>query len=526
MLLRLYSGDRTEPMDLPTHLQDDLVCSVCLERLRDPRTLLCGHSFCHGCLTRLMSACSYTGRRCPDCRAQFAAIPQRNVLLQNLLARSAGDASLSRGGAPSPPPMPTTQAAAQTRDLRPIDLTGYNDDNDDYPTDMDTGLLCDGCLAVLAGFTETDGSLRMAAVVHIGRLCVDCRVTVRDVMSSAPPPRSVAVVHSPHWPRVPAGGSASATTTTTTTTTNVHITAPVPVPATTSTFAGAVVVAAEVAPHRDNPAVDRRRKRLRLRRYDASAADEEASQTVAPTDAPTRVEHAPYPRKRARTTSNAGVAASRRRADILPDTDDDDGYDNTDEEPSVVPTERGGGGDAAADTGLRWTGTRSGRKPGRFATILSVSYGSDSDSERGSGGDGGDAAADTVLRLTGTRSGRRPGRFATILPVSYGGASDSERDSDLDAEPAASAEASSGSDPDSGKDASFTVSRQRRSVRPAARRTRCGKCVGCQRSNCGSCGACKARLMAMEMGVPNKVRQACRMRSCTLLKNRSPHTAK
>ncbi|XP_039656393.1 nuclear factor 7, brain-like [Perca fluviatilis] len=43
---------------------EDLTCPVCLTIFTDPVTLLCGHSFCRGCITAVLS----TQPQCPQCR--------------------------------------------------------------------------------------------------------------------------------------------------------------------------------------------------------------------------------------------------------------------------------------------------------------------------------------------------------------------------------------------------------------------------------------------------------------------------
>lgn len=53
-----------------------LQCPCCLGILRRPVGLPCGHSFCRGCLMRLMPSAAEMARRCPLCRA---AIPQMRL---------------------------------------------------------------------------------------------------------------------------------------------------------------------------------------------------------------------------------------------------------------------------------------------------------------------------------------------------------------------------------------------------------------------------------------------------------------
>uniref|UniRef100_A0A8C4T1U3 Uncharacterized protein n=1 Tax=Erpetoichthys calabaricus TaxID=27687 RepID=A0A8C4T1U3_ERPCA len=49
-----------------SQLQDELICCVCLDILKDPISLQCGHSFCKECINSLKS--------CLTCRASFCEI--------------------------------------------------------------------------------------------------------------------------------------------------------------------------------------------------------------------------------------------------------------------------------------------------------------------------------------------------------------------------------------------------------------------------------------------------------------------
>ncbi|XP_015280187.1 PREDICTED: E3 ubiquitin-protein ligase RNF135 [Gekko japonicus] len=99
---------------------DDLRCSICLELLTSPATLLCGHSFCLGCLRQWAEAKAREGRErsCPYChRAFLKRLPERNVLLELLLEqyrRAASDGALPRAR-PPPPARSSQQPAASER---------------------------------------------------------------------------------------------------------------------------------------------------------------------------------------------------------------------------------------------------------------------------------------------------------------------------------------------------------------------------------------------------------------------------
>ncbi|CAN9500738.1 unnamed protein product [Ophioblennius macclurei] len=77
-------------------------CSICLEQLRDPVTVPCGHSYCMSCLTEHWDR--QRAAVCPQCRASFNPRPRlgRNVLLVEMMEKMSG-LSLNKG--PSAPPM-------------------------------------------------------------------------------------------------------------------------------------------------------------------------------------------------------------------------------------------------------------------------------------------------------------------------------------------------------------------------------------------------------------------------------------
>ncbi|XP_035863898.1 nuclear factor 7, ovary-like isoform X3 [Sander lucioperca] len=59
---------------------EDLTCPVCLTIFTDPVNLLCGHSFCRGCITAVLS----TQPQCPQCRTavptDVACLPTSHIL--------------------------------------------------------------------------------------------------------------------------------------------------------------------------------------------------------------------------------------------------------------------------------------------------------------------------------------------------------------------------------------------------------------------------------------------------------------
>ncbi|MBN3316808.1 TRI39 ligase, partial [Atractosteus spatula] len=81
--------------------QDQFSCSVCLDLLKDPVTLLCGHSYCMGCIKNCWDQEDQTGiYSCPNCRQTFTPRPDlhRNTILAEVVEK------LKETGCSSPPP--------------------------------------------------------------------------------------------------------------------------------------------------------------------------------------------------------------------------------------------------------------------------------------------------------------------------------------------------------------------------------------------------------------------------------------
>ncbi|XP_074507811.1 finTRIM family, member 67 isoform X1 [Sebastes fasciatus] len=70
--------------------KDQLNCSVCLDVLRDPVTIPCGHSYCSGCINNYWDQDDYLGIFvCPQCRHSFNPRPvlNRNTMLADVVEK-------------------------------------------------------------------------------------------------------------------------------------------------------------------------------------------------------------------------------------------------------------------------------------------------------------------------------------------------------------------------------------------------------------------------------------------------------
>lgn len=73
----------------------DLECTVCLNTYNDPRTLACGHTFCHRCLMQVFNVFDERGDtvligevKCPCCRRELSQyLPNTNVFLAKVCSR-------------------------------------------------------------------------------------------------------------------------------------------------------------------------------------------------------------------------------------------------------------------------------------------------------------------------------------------------------------------------------------------------------------------------------------------------------
>ncbi len=70
--------------------QDEFMCSVCLDLMKDPVTTSCGHSYCKSCITDCWDQEDQMGvYSCPQCRQTFSPRPAlaRNTMLAEVVEK-------------------------------------------------------------------------------------------------------------------------------------------------------------------------------------------------------------------------------------------------------------------------------------------------------------------------------------------------------------------------------------------------------------------------------------------------------
>ncbi|XP_077170992.1 RING finger protein 112 [Paroedura picta] len=102
-------------------LQQDIVCSICLDTLKDPVSIDCGHNFCSACISTHWKGLSLRGHHCPECR--FPCSPERmkvDTRLRNLVEKIKEIPLLEMEREPATPAA-TSQAARQAVQLVGLD---------------------------------------------------------------------------------------------------------------------------------------------------------------------------------------------------------------------------------------------------------------------------------------------------------------------------------------------------------------------------------------------------------------------
>ncbi|KAM4031570.1 E3 ubiquitin-protein ligase TRIM39-like [Anomaloglossus baeobatrachus] len=65
---------------------DNLTCSLCLDIYREASSLRCGHSFCRGCIARLLEMQGVAGDyKCPDCKTRSNSSPRKDQTLCDVI---------------------------------------------------------------------------------------------------------------------------------------------------------------------------------------------------------------------------------------------------------------------------------------------------------------------------------------------------------------------------------------------------------------------------------------------------------
>ena len=67
------------PPNLERELSEETTCSICLERMTEPRMLPCQHTFCLECLQSVAKQNNPKTVDCPQCRREYNLPPNRGA---------------------------------------------------------------------------------------------------------------------------------------------------------------------------------------------------------------------------------------------------------------------------------------------------------------------------------------------------------------------------------------------------------------------------------------------------------------
>ncbi|XP_071005067.1 tripartite motif-containing protein 16-like [Oncorhynchus clarkii lewisi] len=118
--------------------QDQFCCSVCLDLLKEPITIPCGHSYCRSCIEGCWDQDVLKGYSCPQCRQTFT--PRPTLRKNNMLAEVVE--KLKKTGLQAAPPPALCYA-------EPVDVVC------DFCTGTRKQKALMSCLACLASYCET-----------------------------------------------------------------------------------------------------------------------------------------------------------------------------------------------------------------------------------------------------------------------------------------------------------------------------------------------------------------------------------
>uniref|UniRef100_A0A3B3ZJ11 RING-type domain-containing protein n=1 Tax=Periophthalmus magnuspinnatus TaxID=409849 RepID=A0A3B3ZJ11_9GOBI len=97
------------PMASPWTEEETFTCSVCLETLRDPATLPCGHSYCLVCIQDHWDKKDSQGQySCPQCRQVFNPRPSlaKSTLLVEAMEKLRTNSLRQKEPSNAPPSLP------------------------------------------------------------------------------------------------------------------------------------------------------------------------------------------------------------------------------------------------------------------------------------------------------------------------------------------------------------------------------------------------------------------------------------